>query len=115
APAAYHRSLFERGFRLPVASRMIIRNLERQPLRTLTSVVGIGFAVAVLVVGLSFMDVMDVLINQQFGLSMRQDATVSFVEPRSERAVFDVQHMPGAMDIEPTRSVPARLRAGSRT
>lgn len=115
APALYHHSLFEQTVRLPIASRMVLRNLERQPLRSLVSVVGIAFAVAVLLVGFSFIDVMDRLINQQFVLSMRQDATVSFVQPRSSRAAHDVQHMPGAMDIEPSRTVPVRLRSGSRT
>jgi putative ABC transport system permease protein len=114
-PAAYHRSLFERRLRLPMASRMVLRNLERQPVRTLISVVGIAFAAAVLVVGLSFIDVMDLLINQQFELSMRQDATLAFTQPRSASAVYDVGHIPGAMDIEPMRSVPVRLRASNRT
>jgi putative ABC transport system permease protein len=115
APAVYHRSLFERRLRLPMASRMVLRNLERQPLRSLISIVGIAFAVAVLFVGLSFIDVMNVLINQQFTLSMRQDATLSFVQPRSGRAVYDVLHIPGAMDIEAMRSVPVRLRAANRS
>ena len=66
-----------------MASRMILRNLERQPVRSLVSVLGIAFAVAVLFVGLAFIDVMNVLINEQFDLAMRQDATVAFVEPRS--------------------------------
>lgn len=115
APARYRHSLFERAVRLPMASRMVLRNLERQPLRSLVSVTGIAFAVAVLFVGLSFIDIMDRLINQQFVLSMRQDATVSFVQPRSGRAVHDVGHLPGAMDVESSRSVPVRLRSGSRT
>jgi putative ABC transport system permease protein len=115
APALYHRSLFERSLRLPMASRMVLRNLERQPLRSLVSVVGIAFAVAVLFVGLSFIDVMDKLINQQFVLATRQDATVSFAQPRSGRAVYDVLHMPGTMDLEPMRTVPVRLRSGTRT
>jgi putative ABC transport system permease protein len=66
-------------------------------------------------VGLSFIAVMDALINQQFGLSMRQDATVAFAQPRSSRAVHDVLHIPGAMDIEPMRTVPVRLRFEGRT
>jgi len=115
APAFFRRSVFEGHLRLTVTSRMVLRNLERQPIRSLVSVVGIAFAVAVLFVGLSFIDVMDLLINQQFELSMRQDATVSFVEPRSGRAVHDVLHMPGAMDVEPMRMVPVRLRSGART
>lgn len=115
APAMYHQSLFERTVRLPMASRMVLRNLERQPLRSAVSVIGIAFAVAVLFVGLSFIDVMNVLVNQQFVLATRQDATVSFAQPRSSRAVHDVLHMPGAMDLEPMRVVPVRLRSGSRT
>jgi len=58
---------------------------------------------------------MDLLINQQFGLAMRQDATVTFVEPRSSRAVHEVAHMPGVMDVEAMRTVPVRFRAGQRT
>jgi len=94
---------------------MILRNLERQPGRSLVSIVGIAFAVAVLVVGLAFIDVLDLLMNHQFGLAMRQDATMTFVEPRSLRAISDVEHLPGVMDLEPMRAVPVRLRAGHRT
>jgi len=46
---------------------------------------------------------------------MRQDATLTFVEPRSLRAISDVEHLPGVMDLEPMRAVPVRLRAGHRT
>jgi putative ABC transport system permease protein len=117
-PARYRPSVFERswrGMRLTMATRMILRNLERQPVRSAMSVVGIAFAVAVLFVGLAFIDVMDDLINRQFVLSMRQDATVNFVEPRSSTAVFAVEHLPGVLDVEATRSAPVRLRAGSAT
>jgi len=117
-PAGYRRSLLERPwrrFRLTLVTRMVLRNLERQPGRTLVSVVGIAFAVAVLFVGLAFIDVMDELITQQFSVAMRQDATVNFVEPRSERAVHALQHLPGVMDLEPIRGVPVRLRAGHRS
>jgi putative ABC transport system permease protein len=117
-PARYRRSLFERpwrGVRLTMATRMILRNLERQPVRSISSVVGIAFAVAVLFVGLAFIDVMDRLINEQFILGMRQDATLTFAEPRSSRATSDVKHLPGVMDVEAMRSVPVRLRSGPRT
>jgi putative ABC transport system permease protein len=117
-PARYRQSVFERRwhrFGGTLVTRMILRNLERQPARTLLSVVGIAFAVAVLVVGLSFIDVLALLMNQQFGESMRQDATVTFVEPRSQGARHDVEHLPGVMDLEPMRAVPVRLRAGHRT
>ena len=117
-PARYRRSLLERPVRWlrpTLAARMILRNVERQPIRAASSVLGIAFAVAVLFVGLCFVDVMDILMNQQFSEAMRQDATVSFVEPRAGRAEFDVRHLPGVMDVETMRSVPARLRGSRNT
>ncbi len=117
-PALYRRSVFERPtrrFRPTLVTRMILRNLERHPARTAVSILGIGFGVAVLFVGLAFIDVMDDLIEQQFVVTMRQDATVSFVEPRSARAAHAVEHLPGVMEMEPMRTVPARLRAGHRS
>src|SRR4029079_2615083 len=62
-----------------------------------------------------FIDVMNVLLNEQFVMGMRQDAMVTFVEPRSPRAMSSVEHLPGVMDVEPIRSVPVRLRAGHRS
>jgi len=117
-PARFGRSIVERlwkRFRLTPATRMIMRNLERQPVRSAMSVIGIAFAVSVLFVGLAFVDVMNVLLNEQFVMSMRQDAMVTFVEPRSPRAMSAVAHLPGVMDVEPIRSVPVRLRAGHRS
>jgi putative ABC transport system permease protein len=117
-PPRYKVSVFERlrgRSRTTMATRMILRNLERSPVRSVVSVLGIAFAVAVLFVGLAFMDVMNLLVNVQFDLSMRQDATVVFVEPRSERATYEVERLPGVMDVEPQRSTPARLRHGARS
>jgi putative ABC transport system permease protein len=117
-PAQYRHSVLERParlFRPTLVTRMILRSLERQPARTLTSVLGVAFAVAVLFVGLAFLDVMDVLMRQQFDVAMRQDATVSFVEPRSGSAAFAVERLPGVIGVEPMRSIPVRLRAGSRS
>jgi len=118
APTRYRPSQMERGWlraHFTLSMRMVIRNIERQPTRTLLSVVGISFAVAVLLVGLSFIDIMDRLIDNQFAQTMRQDATVTFVHPRSARALHDVAHFPGAMDVEPMRTVPVRLRSGARS
>jgi putative ABC transport system permease protein len=117
-PARYRRSVLEppwRAFRPTIVTRMILRNIERQPTRTLVSIVGTAFGVAILVVGLAFIDVMEVLLDHQFSVAMRQDATVTFVETRPERALFEVAHLPGVIDVEAIRVVPVRLRAGHRT
>lgn len=117
APARYRLSSVERWrpvSRLPHSARMVLRAIERQPARAAMSVIGLAFAGAVLLIGLSFIDVMDVLIDQQFSRTMRQDVTITFVEPRSADAMHAVSRLPGVMDVEPMRSVPARLRVGHR-
>jgi putative ABC transport system permease protein len=117
APARYHRSAIEtRGIarRLGMAGRMVLRNLSRRPLRAAVSVIGIGFAVAVLMVGFVFVDAVDRLIVTQFSVAERQDVTVNFVEPRSDAARHALARMPGVIAVEPVRSVAARVRAGHR-
>ncbi|MGE0464296.1 MAG: ABC transporter permease [Vicinamibacterales bacterium] len=117
SPVKYRQSIGERWRvfrRLPQASRMVLRNVERQPLRAAMSVLGIGFAGAILLIGLSFIDVMNVLIDEQFMYAMRQDVTVTFSRPLSADAIHAVSRLPGVIDVEPMRVVPARLRVGHR-
>jgi putative ABC transport system permease protein len=117
APARYRVSRFERvalARWLTNAGRMILRNLQRQPIRAAASIVGIAFSVAVMVVGLFFIDAMEVMIDTQFSVAQRQDVTISFVEPVSARALHEVEGFPGVLSVEPFRSVPARLRFGHR-
>jgi putative ABC transport system permease protein len=118
-PPARHRASFvERlgfGAVLGPAARMVIRHLERQPVRALTSIVGIALSAAILVLGLFFLDAIDELMRVQFTLIQRQDVTVTFVEPRSRSALFELQRLPGVLHVEPMRAVPVRLRAGHRS
>jgi putative ABC transport system permease protein len=97
------------------AARMIVRNLERQPVRAFTSIIGIALSSSMLVLGMFFLDAMDEMMRLQFEVIQRQDVTVSFVEPRSPAAYFEMQRLPGVLAIEPMRVVPVRLRAGHRS
>jgi putative ABC transport system permease protein len=116
-PHRYRVSLVERsafGARLSHATRMVLRNIERQPLRTTVSVVGIAFAVSILVMGFVMVDLMDLLKVMQFSFVQRQDVTLTFVEPASPRALFELKSLPGVLTVEDMRAVPARLRSGHR-
>ena len=118
SPARYRPSVLERltrRLRPALVTRMVLRNLEREPGRAFMSVVGIALAVAVLFIGLAFTDVINALIDEQFTRAIRYDATVAFAEPRSRRSVYEVAHLPGVMETETTRVVPVRLRAGQRS
>ena len=86
-PARYRASVLETpSWRAAsgTAGRMVLRNVERQPVRAAASIVGIAFAVAVLMVGFVFIDAIERLILTQFWDAERQDVTVTFVEPRSD-------------------------------
>jgi len=117
-PASYGRSWLERiGLErfLSAPVRMVLRNVGRHPVRTATSVSGIAAAVAMLILGTFFLDSIDVLMEQQFFVIQRQDVTVNFVLPASNRSLYEMERLPGVIQAEPTRAVPARLRAGHRS
>jgi putative ABC transport system permease protein len=117
APARYRRSVLETpsvARRLGAAGRMVLRNVTRHPLRASASIAGIGFAVAILMIGLVFSDAMDRLIETQFWIAERQDVTIAFVEPRADAARLALGRLPGVIAVEPQRSVAVRVRAGHR-
>jgi len=97
------------------AGRIILRNVERQPIKALLTILGLSLAVAILVVGHSFEDAMNYLISVQFHQIQQEDITLSFTEPLSGSARFDLRHLPGVIRAEPFRAVPARLRFQQRT
>jgi putative ABC transport system permease protein len=96
------------------AARMILRQLERQPIKALLSTLGIALAVAILVVGFFLGDSLRYAIDSQFHFAQRQDLTVLFTEPAATRAIHDLAHLPGVRHCEPFRSVSVRLRFGPR-
>jgi putative ABC transport system permease protein len=68
-----------------------------------------------LILGTFFLDSIGVLMELQFFVIQRQDVTVTFVEPASGRALYEMSRLPGVMLAEPMRAVPARLSAAQRS
>jgi putative ABC transport system permease protein len=95
-------------------TRMILRDLTRQPLRSSLSIFGIACALALYIASASSTDNIDRMIDLAFDRAERQDLTVSFVEPRDARALFELARLPGVRRVEPARAVTARLRIGPR-
>lgn len=111
-PAKYRESVVEKlGLKrwLSQPSRMIVRNLERRPWKALLSAVGIGFSYAILMVGNFFGDAIDHMVRVQFGLVQRADISVTFVEPVSRKALYQLKSLDGIHNGEPFRSVPIRV------
>jgi putative ABC transport system permease protein len=117
-PPDYRPSLIERlGWHrwLSQAPRMILRELNRRPAKAVLTTIGISFACAILIVGNFGRDAIGYLIDFQFGLQERHDATVVFHEAVPDRVLGSLSHIPGIVAVEPFRSVSARLRNGPRS
>ena len=116
APDHYRRTLLERlGIAgMPPALRMIVRNLERRPLRSGLAVLGIATAVAIVVLGNFVRDAIDIIVNTQFNLVLRGDVTMWTVEATDDAARREVARLPGARSVESVRFVPVTFVHGHR-
>jgi len=112
-PTVIERIGLQRFFDQP--TRMILRNLERQPIKSALTVTGMAAATAILVLGLFFTDAVDYLIEVQFEIIQREDLTVTFTEPTSPQALYEMASLEGVTYAEPFRAVPVRLHHEHRT
>ena len=117
-PAQFRPTIVERlglqRFFSP-AGRIILRNLERKPWQAFLSILGVAMAVAILVTGNYMKDAVNYLMDFQFRQVQREDITIVFNEPRPSRTRYEVASLPGVIQAEPFRLVPARLRFEHRT
>lgn len=118
APPALYRPLIverlglQRLFSQP--ARMVIREIERRPVKAALTSLGIALACAILIVGNFGKDSIDYLIDFQFGIAERDDARVQFVEARPARVLGELLEVDGVLRAEPFRSVAVRMRHGAR-
>ena len=117
-PAKYQPTVLERMGMTRLFSNttlMVLRHIERTPVKSAMSILGIAMAVGVLVLGRSTADGVLHMVDIVFTIQQRQDLTITFIEPRSSRALYEIRNLPGVLMAEPFRSVPARLRFGHRS
>jgi putative ABC transport system permease protein len=107
-------SLISRRF-FTASRAMILRNLAGRPFRALMTIVGIAFAVPMVVLGLFWRDAIDRMMDVQFSLVERGNTAITFPHPLNRDILRSLAREPGVMIVEGQRHVPARLRAGHRT
>lgn len=118
APAEFRPLLLERlGYAevLTPAQRMILRNIERKPVRAAITVAGIAGSVAILIAGTFWADAIEWFIDVQFNQVQRADVNVGFAEPVSRSVRLELARLPGVSEVEVMRAIPVRLRAGHRS
>jgi putative ABC transport system permease protein len=115
SPARFRPGPIERaglGAWLPASGRLIVRNVERQPLRSLFSALGVAFAVSLMLATLVFVDAIDFMIDLQFRQIQREDLSVAFAAPRAYAVRHDLARLDGVTHVELFRSVPVRVSRG---
>ncbi len=105
-------SRFFSRFTISQPTRMIFRHVTRFPVRASLTIIGVAFSVALMIMSLFFLDSVERVIEVYFFQAERQTLTVSFVEPRPATVEQEIQHLPGVIQTQPTRSVAVRLRNG---
>jgi putative ABC transport system permease protein len=116
-PLSYRRSIAERlhlARFLGPSAMMVMREIERRPLRFALSTFGIAMGVGIFLFGRFSWDSFDRLMSDQFLREHREDITVMLRRAQPATAVYDLAAMPGVAVAEGERVVPARMRLGSR-
>jgi len=116
APGHYRRTLLERlGIqRIPTGLRMILRNMERRPLRSVLAIGGVAAALAIVIMGNFISDAMDVVLDTQLTLGLRGDVTLWTAEPVDDSVRHEVARLPGVNSVEATRFVSVTFVNGHR-
>ena len=114
-PVTYRATLLERAglqrlFSQP--SRMILRHIERRPVKSLLTVFGIACAGGLMMVGNYQKSAIDFMVDVQFRQAAREDLEVTFIEPTSAKALHELAQLPGVRHVEGYRDVPVNLHFG---
>lgn len=100
---------------VPLAIRMVMRNLERSPAKALLSIFGLALAGALLVTGQFSFDALDEVIRIQFRTAQRDDVMVAFNEARSIDVAHNLASLPGVLRVEPFRNAAVKLKFRHRS
>lgn len=117
APSTFRAGVVTRALSapwLPLTVRAALRGLWRRPIRALASTLALALGEALVVLASFSGDSVPILIDVEYGVRQRFDASVAFDEPRPRGALHELSRLEGVLDAEPFRVVSARLRHGHR-
>jgi len=116
APGRYRATLLERlGIQaMPPALRMIVRTMERRPLRTGLAIVGVAAAVAIVIMGNFVRDAIEVVVDTQLRVGLRGDISLWTADPVDDSVRHELARLRGVTALEATRFVPVVFTHGHR-
>ena len=95
-------------------NRIILRQLERRPLKALMTVIGLAFAGAIMMMARFQESSINFMVELQYRLSQQHDIAARFIEVTSRQSIHELRALPGVRQVEGFRSVPVRLRHENR-
>ena len=99
---------------MPLSLRMIMRSLERNPTKSLLSILGLAMAVSLMITGQYTFDALNEIIRIQFRTAQRDDVTVVLNEVRDISVAHNLASLPGVLRVEPFQSLAVEMRHGHR-
>jgi putative ABC transport system permease protein len=112
APQRYRRGLLERfglGALVGTSGLMVLREIQRRPLRTALSASGMAGAIALMILGHFGADSLESYLVSTYRREQRQDLSVTFAQPVDARVVGELSRMPGVLMAEGLHAVPVRV------
>jgi putative ABC transport system permease protein len=109
SPGVYKPLLLERwGWHsaLSPGTRMVLRTMERRPLRTALTTLGIAVAMAIVITGAFWRDSIAMLLTTQFNQVLRGDVIIGFTEARPAQVLHEVARLPQVTAVEGARPAP---------
>jgi len=117
-PALYRSTLIERlglqnWFSQP--TRMIMRHIERRPMKSFLTILGISMACGTMMIGGFQKGAIDYMVEVQYNLSQREDLMAIYTEPTSLRSLYSLRGLQGVEHAEGFRNVAVKLRFEHRS
>lgn len=96
--------------RLDTSWKMSIRSAARNRSRFAITMVGVVFAVGMLVVSLFTIDAVDYMIESHFHQSQRYDYLIRFTSPVKENELLNINRIAGVNRAEPLLEIPVKIK-----
>jgi putative ABC transport system permease protein len=97
--------------RLPIRWRMAFRGIERNPRRTIYTMLGVVLSLVLVLVSWGMIDTVGYLLDLQFVQISREDAVVYFAAPVGTEEVAALEAVSGVAAVEPALEVPVTVTA----
>jgi putative ABC transport system permease protein len=101
--------------RLDATWKMSLRAVNRKRGRFGVTLLGVVFAVGLLVMSLFMNDAVDYMIRQHFFEEQRYDLLVRFSQPVQERELSNISRLEGVVKTEPLLEIPAKIHFNGRS